>query len=361
MIASDYNNFLFRTFPELTGRIPHLPLLNTPTPLEQMKSLGERLGIKNLWVKRDDLTAHPYGGNKPRKLEFIIADALSKGADAILTFGGIGTNHGLATTIYGAKNNLRSLLVLYPQPVTEHVHQNILLMRHFGAEMRLAGSYPGAALTAYQWIRQERRSGRKVYLLPPGGSSVVGALGYISAALELAAQVNEGVVPCPDYIFVPAGTCGTIAGLLAGLHLAGLPTKVVAVRVTMKLAANHIVAFKLCRNAIAFLKKNGAKIPAQGVSSEKLIFLHTYYGGEYGRATPQGLDAINLIKSNEGLSLEPTYTGKTAAGMIDFIHKRSKPDEVYLFWNTFNSQDLTLYLRDTSVDSLPASFQRYFI
>ena len=325
-----------------------------------MNSMGERLGARNLWVKRDDLTARPYGGNKPRKLEFIIADALTKSADAILTFGGIGTNHGLATTIYGAKNNLRSLLVLYPQPVTEHVRQNLLLMHHFSAEMRLAGTYPGAALMAYQWTRQERRSGRKVYLLPPGGSSIIGALGYISAALELAAQVSEGVVPCPDYIFVPAGTCGTVAGLLGGLHLAGLPTKVVAVRVTMKLAANKIVAIKLCRNAVMFLKKKGAKIPAQGISSDKLIFLHNYYGGGYGRATPQGLDAIDLIKSTEGLTLESTYTGKTAAAMIDFINKRAKHDEVYLFWNTFNSQDMTEYLRDASVDDLPAAFKQYY-
>lgn len=360
MIAAQYNATLFKTYSELETKIPHLLIVKSPTPVEQMRTLGERLGVKSLWVKRDDLTAYPYGGNKPRKLEFIIADAKAKKADAILTFGGIGTNHGLATTIYAGENNLRSLLVLYPQPVTEHVRKNLLLMRRFGAEMRIAKSHLWAAWKAIQWIGEERINGRKVYLLPPGGSSLTGTLGYINAALELAGQIKDGILPCPDYVFVPAGTCGTAAGLLAGFHLGGLHTRVVAVRVVMKFAANRLVIERLCRNAIRFLENKGVKVPREKVSFNNLILLHGYYGAEYGRSTREGLAAIDLIESTEGVHLEPTYTGKTAAGMIDFIRKKGKPDATYLLWNTFNSRDMTEYLKGVSSEILPKAFHKYF-
>ncbi|MEW5945253.1 MAG: pyridoxal-phosphate dependent enzyme [bacterium] len=360
---------LFHAYPRLAGGVPWIPLVEAPTPVQRMENLERELGAPGLWVKRDDLTAVPYGGNKPRKLEFVIADAKAKGARAVMTFGGIGTNHGLATTIYAAANGLRSLLVLFPQPVTEHVRRNLLLNARFGAEMRLGGTYPGVACRALAWLAAERAAGRRVYVLPPGGSSVRGALGYVNAALEIAAQVRDGALPAPDFAFVPAGTCGTAAGLLAGFHIAGMKTVVVGVRVAARIAVNRGVAARLCDGIFRFLAANGADPTTGGGRAARpcaalmknLVLIHDFHGRGYGYPTPAGLEAIEKLEALEGLRLEPTYTGKAMAAMIDFVKRNRAEKRNVLFVNTYNSRSMNGYLEGVRPDALPQALRRYFI
>lgn len=352
--------YLFQRFPELEGRIPWTPILDSPpTPVSRLENIGRELGAGDFWIKRDDKTALPYGGNKPRKLEFVIADALKKGAAAIMTFGGIGTNHGLATTIYSKREGLDCNLVLTPQPVTDVVKRNLLLNCRLGANLRLGRNYGEVAAKALAWLGEETLAGRKVYVLPMGGSSVTGTLGYVNAGLEIAAQVKAGETPEPDYVFTPGGTSGTAAGLLAGFAIAGLRSKVVCVRVADPLFTNKWVVMGLANGALELLRRNGAKLPGRAVRRRDFILMEDYFGGAYGKPTPKGDKAILRLKETEGLKLEPTYTGKTMAAALDFIAERPSTEK-FLYVMTYNSNDLSAELEGFGPENLPEEFRKYF-
>jgi D-cysteine desulfhydrase len=237
---------LFGAFPALEGKIPWTPIGRFPTPVKEAPALAAALGAGRLFIKRDDLTHPVYGGNKVRKLEFILADAVKRGYKKVITFGGIGSNHFLATTIHAAEHGLGAIGVLVPQPVTEHVKRNMLCDIHFGAEMHLAGGYADATALALRVMAETAlKDGKPPYLIPTGGSAVTGVIGYVSAAFELKRQIGEGALPEPDYIFVAVGTAGTAAGLIAGCRAAGLKTRVVGVKVTEWVVGNTVVLSSL--------------------------------------------------------------------------------------------------------------------
>src|SRR4030095_13976732 len=222
---------LVRRFPAL-ARLPRHALTTLPTPVQPLARLASRRNLGALWIKRDDLTGPLYGGNKPRKLEFLLGAAQQRGRRAVITFGGIGTHHGLATAICARDAGLHAVLVLLPQPVTEHVRHCLLLDQAVGAELHLAGSVAGVAAVAPRLCASGILRGRPLAIIPTGGSSARGAIGYVNAACELADQVRAGTLPEPDAIFVPLGSGGTAACPVLGCRLAGLRTRVVSVLVT---------------------------------------------------------------------------------------------------------------------------------
>ena len=228
---------LFRWFPELPPRLPWVELTKVPTPVQRLSGLGEVLGMGDLYVKRDDQCGLWYGGNKPRKLEFLLADALARKAKMVITFGALGSNHAVATAICGRRLGLDVVLILVDQPLSDSVRRNLLLAHAQGAELVYAGGRLGATwAAARQWLRRTIRGQRRLsYLIRPGGSSALGCLGYVNAALELAEQIKAGELPLPDDIFVPVGSNGTIAGLEVGIRLAGLSIRVVGVCVSDRL------------------------------------------------------------------------------------------------------------------------------
>lgn len=348
------SNLLLERFPGLRGKLPWLPLGAFPTPVQQLAGPGESLlprdrfgGSGELYVKRDDLTSSVYGGNKVRKLEHVLAEAKLLGRKSLLTVGGIGSNQCLATCIHGGRLGFEVDIALFDQPVTPHVIENLLADHHHGAHFVYGGGFAGtaaAAVTQY-WKREAP------YYIPAGATTPLGNIGYLTAALELAEQVKSGAVPEPDRIFVAAGSCGTAAGLIAGCKLAGLKTRVVAVRITDAIVAN---AFNIGRNAnalLAALREMDAAFPRIEVGTEDFDVETRFFGPGYGSVTEEGLAAIEAAGSV--LKLETTYTAKTLAAAMDAL-ATTKSGEVLLYWHTFNSAEVA---KSPSIELLPPELQ----
>ncbi len=294
---------LFRRIPGLAERVAWLALGRFPTPVVRLELPGGAL-----WVKRDDLTATPYGGNKVRKLEFLLADALRSGAGRLVTAGALGSHHALATAVYGRAVGLPVTLVLFPQPVTAHVRRVLLTDVALGAELRFVPRMelvPGALL-AVRWLARHEHG----YVIPPGGSDALGTLGYANAGLELAEQVAAGALPPPPEVHVAAWTLGTAAGLAIGLGLAGLPTRVAATRITGRVVTNERVLLKLVRGGLALLAPEIALDSAEVAA--RVEIRHGQIGAGYGRETEAGRVATAQLAA-AGLELDPTYTAKAAA------------------------------------------------
>jgi len=329
---------LFQRFPELSGKIPWMPITDLPTEVQKLDSLGESLNIKNLWIKRDDLSASDYGGNKPRKLEFILADVKSKQSKKVCTVGGSGTNHGLATAYYTKKIlGLPVQLILFPQPVTEEVEKKQELFKSLGAEVT---NKDNMRQIFKEMLRYSHFPPKGVYFIPPGGSSPLGNLGFVNAGLELAQQIEAGQLPTPDYIFAPLGSMGTVSGLFLGLSIAGIPAHIMAVAVIEKVLASKKALFRTIARTKKLLKKKCLLDPFGANTETRITILHDYVGKSYGTTTPEAVQAIEMMKKNEGITLDGTYTGKCFAGLIDVCQKNSLNQKNILFIHTYNSRDL---------------------
>ncbi len=361
MPVQDEQYPLFREYPRLINKIRRIPIGDFPTPVHEAPELAEAVGVGRLFIKRDDLTHCEYGGNKIRKLEFLLADAERRHSKRLLTFGGIGSNHCLATTIHGANHGFPTTSCLVPQPVTEDVRKNLLVGLHYGEELVLAqntGQLPGKALEVY--ARQSVSDMRTPYIVPPGGSSALGATGYINAVFELRDQIEAGECPEPDRIFVAVGTCGTAAGLEAGCKAAGLKTKVTGVKVTDRLFGNRIVFSSLATQASIRLKAADRDFPLVVTTPFDVDLVEDYFGGEYGKYTHEGREAIALAAKYAGLKVEGVYTGKALAALIGAYCKEDRGDSVVMFWHTFNSVDLSGIAAAQDYHDLPEEFHQYF-
>jgi 1-aminocyclopropane-1-carboxylate deaminase/D-cysteine desulfhydrase-like pyridoxal-dependent ACC family enzyme len=349
---------LFEKYPGLEKHLPWVSLANLPTPVGRLENLGKAVGHSNLWIKRDDKSSDIYGGNKVRKLEFMLADARRKGCKWVITYGGVGTNHGLATVIHAGRLGLKTALVLIPQPLTDHVQENLLLDQHFGAEIHYT---PTVLIGGFQTVGIYLRHGN-VYFISPGGSTTLGSLGYVNAALELKKQIDEGLLPEPEYIFCTLGSKGTLAGLMLGTKLAGMKSKVFGVRVAAEWVTDSHNTVRLANRMVALMRKYDKNVPNLKFTMDDLLVTHDFFGAEYGAVTPEGEQALALVEKTEGIRLDLTYTAKTMAAMIDFIKKHPELSSApMLFWNTYNGVDFTDVLKaDHDHAKLPQSVQWCF-
>ncbi len=336
---------LTEAFPRL-GVVPRIPLMARETRVESAPELGKELGCQDFWVKRDDRSHPTYGGNKVRKLEFLLADALERGAKGVVTLGGIGTNHGLATAVFAGKAGLACHLVLFDQPETEHVRRSLQLFEHFGAKVHRTRAVPRALLDSYRKVWFSHRDKRLVRI-PGGGSSPLGCLGFVNAAFELKRQIEEGRLPCPEAIFCPVGTCGTLVGLTLGVRLAELPTKVVGVRVVEKVLANSITSAILANRTLNLMRCYGASLPFDSMSWRDFTILDGFLGRCYGDPTSESLRCVDIAERH-GYRLETTYTGKTLAGLQAYVARHGLSEKTVLYWNTFNSRDFNDILTEAS-------------
>jgi 1-aminocyclopropane-1-carboxylate deaminase/D-cysteine desulfhydrase-like pyridoxal-dependent ACC family enzyme len=341
---------LFTAYPHLRGKVPHVTLGQFPTRVHRLDGLVSP--SVELWVKRDDESGTAYGGNKVRKLEFILAEAKQNGAQRVATLGGVGSHHVLATAIYGRQQGLEVEAVVFPQPLNDHVREQILADVACGARLRPTGSYLGVPWA----VLQARRPPATVWIAP-GGSSVTGSLGYVAAGLELEAQIAAGELSRPDVIYVALGSCGTAAGLLCGLRGED-QLEVVAVRVVDRVACNarkvsSLVEAITRRLAPPDEKARPAPLPRWRVE-------HDFFGGAYGRATPQSDEAVARA-AKVGLKLEPTYTGKTMAALVADAQAGRLDGKRVLFWNTYSGVDLApLVASGPGPEALPPRLRRHF-
>jgi D-cysteine desulfhydrase len=352
---------LYQRYPQLEAKIPRLSLTRRPTPVERLEKLGARIGCDHLWIKRDSVSGTIYGGNKPRKLEFILADALAGGIRTIITFGGLATNHGLATALYGREHGLRTALLLVHQPVDDHVRQQILRLHQAGATLHYTVSSPRTRLLAPLFFLRyaEWRRRKPPYFLPPGGSTPLGTLGFVNAAFELAEQAAAGECPQPEHIVVALGSNGTAAGLLLGLRLAGLPSRLVAVQISDIGTLSPASVVGLANRAADLLRRRGAALPPNLLKPSDVTVVSDWLGPGYGHHTAAGERAQALLAETEDLTLDPTYTAKTMAAVLGMLEDGRLGDGPVLYWHTYNA--LPLPEPDLAdFRQLPGAFHRFF-
>jgi len=347
---------LIQNFPELQQKLPWMQLGEFPTPVRKLNQLG----FQNLWIKQDNLSSQIYGGNKIRKLEFVLADALNQNKKHVVTMGAIGTNHGLATAIFCQKLKLHCTLLLFRQPINRDIKEKILLFKKYNAAMKYKKTKLRAAIALYL---TERIKHPGSYFLYAGGSNPVGTVGFVNAAFELKSQIETGMVPEPAAIFCPVGSNGTMAGLTLGVALAGLKSKIIGVRVS----ASHLGFIPVCtpdsvlrlmQSTYAYLRKRCGTLPH--IELKAPLILNEYFGDGYGRQTQAGRRACKQAKTRAAVILDPTYTAKTFAAVLDYCRTHPSVSEPVLYWHTYNSVDLSAELDPADKDKLPRPFQRIY-
>ncbi|MCI1986333.1 MAG: D-cysteine desulfhydrase family protein [Lactobacillus sp.] len=308
-----------------------------PTPVHKLERLSTQLGV-NLFLKRDDLTGpNLFGGNKIRKLEFLLGDALAQGADTVITFGATQSNHAMETAVAARKLGLTPLLYLETiTPPDQTIDRgNILLDKILGAEITYvsmdgrteAEADEYAMSLAVQKKAALEAAGHKVYIIPVGGATPIGSVGFAVGVQELLAQL----APAPDYIVHGTGTGGTAAGLVAGVKLYGgtHQPQVLSMNVSPKPMAHYAQTAKLATAALRLL---GSELT---VTAADFHFDQNYFGEGYEQPTASASAAIRLLAETEGILLDPVYTGKGFAGMLDYIHTgKIAPGSNVVFWHT---------------------------
>jgi len=309
---------------------------NAPTPVRELAGLGDEAGAAPVWIK-DDGAYSEVGGNKARKLEWLLADARRRRKRAVLTGGALGTNHGLATAIFARRLGMRTILVLGPQPRTAHVRAQLARLEASGAEIHLARGFARSyLLAAWLMASRSRPGGGMPYPIPPGGSNALGALGYVDAALELADQVERGDLPEPSQVVVALGSGGTSAGLMAGMRLAGLRSRLVCVLVSDVAPVGARRVARLARRTLAMLRRHGIKARGRAPSPGDLDVQTEWLGPGYGHATPEGERATALLRERAGVELEPVYTSKAVAALLELNRRGAFGSGPVLYWHTYS-------------------------
>ena len=300
---------------------PRVSLLAGPTPVEEMSRLRAVLGgrgVPRLFVKRDDAIPFGFGGNKVRKLEFAIAQAMAGGADTIVTLGGVQSNHARATAAASAKLGLKCVLIINGFP-PEKPTANALLDRLLGAEIEYIPSRNERAEAGERVMHRLEDSGRTPFFLPLGASTPVGALGFVNAIGELVAQGTT-----PDVIVHACSSGGTQAGLVAGCALHGLETRVIGVSADDRAADVAATVQRIIRGMDG-LESFDAPIEVDD----------SRVGDGYGIPTDASREAQQLFARTEALFVDHTYTAKAAGALISYVRERKfAPDETVLFWHT---------------------------
>jgi L-cysteate sulfo-lyase len=323
------------------AKFPRVSLAHLPTPLEPMPRLSAALGGPELWIKRDDCTGLSTGGNKTRKLEWLMAEALAEGADMVMTQGATQSNHARQTAAASAKLGLDCHLLLEDRTGYNHDNYkhngNVLLDHLHGATIEHRG--PDLDMNAEMEAVADamRAKGRKVYTIPGGGSNATGALGYVNCALEMLGQfVTMGLNV--DHIVHATGSAGTQAGLITGLSAMNAQIPLLGIGVRAPKAKQE-------ENVYNLALKTAAKLGCPGVVAREDVVANTdYVGPGYGLPGEDTLEAINLFARTEAILLDPVYSAKGAAGLIDLCRKgHFKAGEKVVFLHTGGAIGLTGY------------------
>ena len=298
------------------ARFPRISLAHLPTPIEPLPRLSAALGGPEIWIKRDDCTGLSTGGNKTRKLEFLMAEAVAEGAVMVMTQGATQSNHARQTAAAAARLGMGCHILLEDRTGSRahnyNHNGNVLLDHLHGAttEMHPSGGDMNAALEAAATAR--RKSGARIYTIPGGGSNPTGALGYVNAALELLTQLNDTGLTI-DHIIHATGSAGTQAGLVAGLAAMNADIPLLGIGVRAPQAKQE-------ENVFALATATAEKLGCPGVVAREAVATNCDYVGDgYGIPTDGCLEAISLFAECEGILLDPVYSAKGAAGLIDLI------------------------------------------
>ncbi len=318
---------IFDVFPKLKPQLAPVSLCDLPTAVQPLSALGDKA-----WVKRDDLTHKRYGGNKTRKFEFIAAEILAANKKHVVTLGGTGTNHGVATAMVCQQLGLKCTVITFNQPDSKFVQKNQSLMKSFGAKIINAGP---VALAALRFYVNPRRLHKDYYFLPGGGAIPVATMAYVNAAFELKRQIEKQQCPEPAEIYLPVGSASTLAGLTLGCALAGLKSKVIGIRVLDA----KMGPVETCTNAVVNTLMAQARdillqdYPQALKELPKAILRSDFFAPGYGVLTPATTHAMEQAQAL-GLTLDQTYSGKAFDAYLQALKITGKP---ILYWATYNS------------------------
>lgn len=314
------------------ARFPRRFLAHLPTPLERLDRLTKELGGPEIWIKRDDCTGMSTGGNKTRKLEFLMAEAELQGAEMVITQGATQSNHARQTAAFAAKMGMQCHIVLEDRTASNNANYNnngnVLLDHLHGATTEKRPSGPDFNALIEEMAAEMRAKGKKIYAIPGGGSNPTGALGYVNCAFEMLNQLNSSGTKI-DHIVTATGSAGTQAGLIVGLKAmnAQIPLLGIGVRAPKP---------KQEENVFNLACKTAEKLGCPGVVERHDVVANTdYVGAGYGIPTEGGLEAIKMFAELEAILLDPVYSAKGAAGFIDLIRKgHFKKGERVVFLHT---------------------------
>ena len=325
------------------AKFPRRGYVQAPTPLEALPRFSEALGGKvNVFIKRDDMLPGTAGGNKTRKLDFCMADALRQGADTIITCGAVQSNHCRLTLAWAVKEGLDCHLILEERVKGSYKPEasgNNFLFQLLG--VKSISVVPGGSdmMGEMQKLAETLRAeGKKPYVIPGGASNKIGALGYVSCAEEILRQLFETGLRV-DHMVVPSGSAGTHAGIIAGMigNNAGIP--VTGIGVNRKKEAQQAAVLKLAQETLDYIG-TGVTMPAEAV-----VAFDDYVGPGYSLPTDAMVEAVKLLASTESILLDPVYSGKAMAGLIDLVRKDYFPEgSNVLFLHTGGSPALFAYL-----------------
>lgn len=329
----------------LAQAFPRAQLAHLPTPLEEMETVTARLGGPRILVKRDDQTGLATGGNKARKLEYILADAQAKGADVVITWGSLQSNWCRQTAAGAASLGMRAILLLSKRDDSKVVVDgNHLLDEILGAEVHVLKAGTNVETLAEELAAQERGTGNKPYVVSNGGSRTggsmsepLGAMGYITAFFETHRQALA-MGSEPDYLIFPTGSGGTQAGLVVGAALAGSKTKIVGISISGSAEA--------IRENVAEIANQTARSLSLDLAfdASDIIVFDDYVGEGYGKLTQGTVDAIRLVAQGEGILMDPVYTGKAMSGLVGLVEKGYfDGDDLVVFLHTGGTPGLFHY------------------
>lgn len=344
----------------VTPRLPErLNLAHLPTPVERLPRLSAELGV-TLLVKRDDLTGMPLSGNKIRKLEYVLAEARRQDATDLLTTGGVQSNHCRATAVAARRLGLEPHLLLRTPDgkAPAEVDGNQLLDWLVGADMRYCtpSEYATRDIQLARWADELTSQGKRPYVIPEGASNAVGALGYAACVEELKAQLAAGQIPggkAPDFVVHACGSGGTAAGLAAGLATAGLGPEGHVTR---------LITYAVCDDEAYFREKvggiledlAGGYLPALDPAAASFEVVDAWKGVGYALSTPEELRFLRDVARREALLLDPVYTGKAMAGLVDLVRKGVfERGQTVVFWHTGGVPALQAYRKWFAGDTAP--------
>jgi 1-aminocyclopropane-1-carboxylate deaminase/D-cysteine desulfhydrase-like pyridoxal-dependent ACC family enzyme len=348
------SNHLSRAFPLLASRLPYLSLADLPTPVS-MRQLAGGSTRHEITIKHDDVTAEDYGGNKLRKLEYLLQQASIKRAKRIATFGTVGSHHAIATALYAKRAGFECTCFLSHQSMQPGLGNALRFHLQNETEIiRFGGDRKKRIATLRKHLQ-----GRNAWVVPLGGSSWYGTVGYVNAALELAEQIRAGELPCPSRLYIALGTMGTAAGLALGFALSDIDIEIHAICITLERYANEPALDRLMNKTATMLNSIDPGIPANLASRTNLRFRKEFLGDGYGRTNDVTERAIEIARDDLDLSLECTYSGKAMAALMHDLDEGV--DDPVLFWNTFSSRPMMV---DESIEPdferVPKEFARYF-
>lgn len=344
-------DFLADAFPAIGDRVPKIPIAELPTPVSTRRvSLQSR--SHDISVKHDETTSMLYGGNKVRKLEYLLRRARDRHAQRVATFGAAGSNHALATAIHAREAGFECTCFLSHQHRTANVARTLNMHRRLGTEI-----FPWGGPVDQLALFRKHLQRRNAWVIPLGGSCWLGALGFVNAGLELAWQVEQGLVAEPARIYVASGTSGTAAGLALGVAAAGLDTIIHAVKVVDDRFGNERKLRKLAAKTHYILNRIDPGFVAAGWQ-DRIVWRDEFLAGGYARADDATSAAVGFARDQLDLTLETTYTGKAMAALL---HDLPSHAGHVVFWCTCNARQLPVTEeRPGDMRNIPTEFDRYY-